>query len=228
MSSTVNIGHSFEGCDGVQERRSARRHPPVPAGKIDSGFARLAPRSTSPHRQPRQCVRRWRSARLGRPCRRKVWAQVEPRPSKPGPPIAYSFGLVLQAGGLPEDMSYGNTVKREADIAWAAQLGIRRFSLDSPRGANEAGSQRAGRPCSWCARHPAGRRADWSLGEKFGCTETETEAAALLAAAHDAGHPVGAATSAASSATRCLGRRRWPRRHGCAPGCVVVAPTSRW
>ena len=40
--------------------------------------------------------------------------------------------LVLRAGGCGEDMSYGNTVKREQDIAWAFGLGVRHFTVDSP------------------------------------------------------------------------------------------------
>src|SRR4029077_7168572 len=38
--------------------------------------------------------------------------------------------MVLAAGALPERVSYGNTIKKERDIARAFELGIRLFSVD--------------------------------------------------------------------------------------------------
>src|SRR3954447_26491811 len=38
---------------------------------------------------------------------------------------------VLAAGATPERISYGNTIKKEADIALAHDLGVRLFAFDS-------------------------------------------------------------------------------------------------
>jgi ornithine decarboxylase len=97
---------------------------------------------------------------------------------------------VLQAGGLPADMSYGNTVKRDADIAWAHEVGVRRFTFDN---AHElAKLVRCAPGATLLVRlSSSGAGADWALGCKFGCSEGE--AAVLLDAAVAAGHPVGVA-----------------------------------
>lgn len=101
------------------------------------------------------------------------------------------IALVLQAGGLPEDMSYGNTVKRAADIAWAHRLGVRCFSLDSPDELAKL-SRHAPGATLVVRLATSGAGADWGLaGGKFGCSEDE--AAALLALAVALGHPVGVA-----------------------------------
>ncbi len=99
--------------------------------------------------------------------------------------------LVLQAGGLPEDMSYGNTVKREQDIAWAFHAGVRRFTVDSPDELDKLLRHTPG--ATLLVRlATTGAGADWGLGGgKFGCSERE--AAALLSDAVTAGHPVGVA-----------------------------------
>jgi diaminopimelate decarboxylase len=39
--------------------------------------------------------------------------------------------LVLEQGAKPEDVSFGNTIKRASDIAWAYEHGIRLFAADS-------------------------------------------------------------------------------------------------
>lgn len=99
--------------------------------------------------------------------------------------------LVLRAGGCGEDMSYGNTVKREQDIAWAFGLGVRHFTVDSP---DELGKLLRHAPGATLMVRltTSGAGADWGLGGgKFGCSERE--ASVLLSAAVSAGHPVGIA-----------------------------------
>ena len=39
--------------------------------------------------------------------------------------------LVLGAGAKPEQISFGNTIKKERDIAWAFKRGVRLFAFDS-------------------------------------------------------------------------------------------------
>ncbi len=97
---------------------------------------------------------------------------------------------VLAAGGRPEDMSYGNTVKRAADIAYAYETGVRTFTLDSP---GELAKLVEHAPGSLLLVRitTSGAGADWALSSKFGCHAEEAEG--LLLAAARAGHRVGVA-----------------------------------
>src|ERR1700712_1759375 len=42
------------------------------------------------------------------------------------------IGLCLRLGAAPGTLSYGNTIKKERDIADAVSRGVRRFTVDSP------------------------------------------------------------------------------------------------
>lgn len=97
---------------------------------------------------------------------------------------------VLAAGGDPAHLSYGNTIKKSADIGYAHARGVRRFTLDS---VGELAKVNAYAPGSTVLvrLNTSGEGADWSLGRKFGCSAKE--AADLLDAAHDLGHAVGVA-----------------------------------
>ncbi len=97
---------------------------------------------------------------------------------------------VLAVGGNPADLSYGNTIKRTADISYAARCGVRQFTVDSPGELTKIITLAPG--ATVLVRiATSGAGADWALGGKFGCSEPE--AAALLSAAGIAGHPVGVA-----------------------------------
>jgi ornithine decarboxylase len=95
---------------------------------------------------------------------------------------------VLAVDPDPARLSYGNTVKKEADIAYAYARGVRSFALDS---AGELDKLVALAPGATLLVRLAtnGAGADWALGEKFGCSERE--AARLLVRAADHGHRVG-------------------------------------
>ena len=78
------------------------------------------------------------------------------------------INLCLQEGARPEDISFGNTIKRVTDIAWAYGEGIRLFAADAEEELEKI------------AEHaPASRvyirlivetsEADWPLTRKFGC-----------------------------------------------------------
>src|ERR1700680_3322267 len=76
--------------------------------------------------------------------------------------------MALDAGAPPERVSYGNTIKKERDIARAFALGIRLFSVDcSAEGEKIAraapGGQLVCRILSDCIG------AEWPLSRKFGC-----------------------------------------------------------
>jgi ornithine decarboxylase len=97
---------------------------------------------------------------------------------------------VLAVGGSPADLSYGNTIKRAADIAYAFGCGLRQFTVDSPGELTKIIALAPG--ATVLVRiATSGAGADWALGGKFGCPEQE--AAALLLTAAAAGHPVGVA-----------------------------------
>jgi ornithine decarboxylase len=96
--------------------------------------------------------------------------------------------LVLAVDPDPSHISYGNTVKKAADIAYAFERGVRTFTLDSERELDKLHEHAPG--AELLVRiTTSGRGADWALGTKFGCGEVE--ARRLLLRAVRLGHPVG-------------------------------------
>lgn len=76
--------------------------------------------------------------------------------------------LCLEAGADPSTISYGNTVKKERDIAYAFSRGVRLFAFDSE--AELAKIARCAPDSTVCCRLPSdGGGADWPLSRKFGC-----------------------------------------------------------
>jgi ornithine decarboxylase len=91
-------------------------------------------------------------------------------------------------GVHPMRLSYGNTIKKSADIAYAFACGVRRFAFDSEA---ELRKLAAHAPCSevMCRLQTTGENAGWPLSRKFGCDLEMT--AELLLLARDLGlHPV--------------------------------------
>ncbi len=76
--------------------------------------------------------------------------------------------LVLAAGADPARISYGNTIKKQMDIARAFERGIRLFAFDS---AAELDKIAAAAPGSrvFCRILTSGEGAEWPLSLKFGC-----------------------------------------------------------
>jgi ornithine decarboxylase len=88
----------------------------------------------------------------------------------------------------PMRLSYGNTIKNSADIAYAFDCGVRRFAFDSEA---ELRKLAAHAPCSqvMCRLQTTGENAGWPLSKKFGCDLQMS--AELLLLARDLGlHPV--------------------------------------
>jgi len=95
---------------------------------------------------------------------------------------------VLAVDPDPSHLSYGNTVKKAADIAYASTLGVRRFSFDSDAELDKLTLFAPG--ATLLVRiATSGGGAEWALGGKFGCSEAD--AARLLARAVSRGHKVG-------------------------------------
>jgi ornithine decarboxylase len=74
----------------------------------------------------------------------------------------------LAAGATPDRVSFGNTIKKEKDIAWAYQQGVRLFAFDS-----EAELQKLSRVAPgarvFCRVLVDCGGAEWPLSKKFGC-----------------------------------------------------------
>ncbi len=77
---------------------------------------------------------------------------------------------VLAAGAMPDRISYGNTIKKERDVARAFALGVRMFAVDC-----EAEVEKVARVAQgsrvFCRLLVDNAGADWPLSRKFGCEE---------------------------------------------------------
>jgi ornithine decarboxylase len=76
--------------------------------------------------------------------------------------------MVLKTGAGPERISYGNTIKKERDIARAHELGVRLFAVDSMAEVDKVARAASGSRV-FCRILCDGQGADWPLSRKFGC-----------------------------------------------------------
>jgi ornithine decarboxylase len=90
----------------------------------------------------------------------------------------------LAAGATPDRISFGNTIKKERDIAAAHRLGVGLFAVDCIEEVEKV-SRAAPGARVFCRILCDGAGADWPLSRKFGCTPEH--APAVLEAAHRAG-----------------------------------------
>jgi ornithine decarboxylase len=74
----------------------------------------------------------------------------------------------LEVGAAPERVSYGNTIKKERDIASAFRHGIRVFAFDSEVELEKITTAAPGSKV-YCRIFMTNDGADWPLSEKFGC-----------------------------------------------------------
>lgn len=74
----------------------------------------------------------------------------------------------LDVGAAPERVSYGNTIKKERDIASAFGHGIRVFAFDSKAELDKIATAAPGAKV-YCRIVVTNDGADWPLSEKFGC-----------------------------------------------------------
>jgi ornithine decarboxylase len=94
----------------------------------------------------------------------------------------------LDAGAQPGQLSYGNTVKKERDIEFAFERGVRTFSFDSDTELDKLIRTAPGATLV-CRLATSGDGADWSLSRKFGCSPDTAGELLLRAAGH--GHATG-------------------------------------
>ncbi len=74
----------------------------------------------------------------------------------------------LAAGATPERISFGNTIKKERDIARAHQLGVSLFAVDSVEEVEKVARAAPGSRV-FCRILTDGAGAEWPLSRKFGC-----------------------------------------------------------
>lgn len=77
--------------------------------------------------------------------------------------------LALAAGAPVERISFGNTIKKQRDIAGAFELGVRLFAVDSFEEVDKIASSAPGSKV-FCRILTDGDGAEWPLSRKFGCT----------------------------------------------------------
>jgi len=76
--------------------------------------------------------------------------------------------LCLSQGARPEDISYGNTIKRVADIAFAHAAGITLFAADAEEELDKIAEHAPGAQV-YIRLVVDASQADWPLSRKFGC-----------------------------------------------------------
>ena len=76
--------------------------------------------------------------------------------------------LCLAAGATADRISYGNTIKKQSDIAYAYAHGVRLFAFDSAAELHKLASAAPGARV-FCRLLTSGDGADWPLSRKFGC-----------------------------------------------------------
>jgi ornithine decarboxylase len=76
--------------------------------------------------------------------------------------------LCLACGVAPERLSFGNTIKKERDIAFAYQAGLRTFAFDSAHELDKLARSAPGARV-FCRILVTCEGADWPLSRKFGC-----------------------------------------------------------
>lgn len=76
--------------------------------------------------------------------------------------------LALDAGASPDRVSFGNTIKKERDIARAYELGIRLFAVDCEAEVEKIARAAPGSKV-FCRILCDGAGAEWPLSRKFGC-----------------------------------------------------------
>jgi ornithine decarboxylase len=75
---------------------------------------------------------------------------------------------VLAAGASPDRISYGNTIKKESEIAAAFALGIDLFAVDCEAEVEKVARAAPGSRVI-CRIHCDGTGSEWPLSRKFGC-----------------------------------------------------------
>lgn len=82
---------------------------------------------------------------------------------------AWEVDQCLAAGAVPEQISYGNTVKKRRDIAHAFDRGVRLYAFDSLAELEKLAEEAPGSKV-YCRILTMSEDAQWPLSRKFGCS----------------------------------------------------------
>ena len=128
---------------------------------------------------------------------------------------------VLAAGATADRISFGNTIKKERDIARAHAYGVSLFAVDCEAEVEKIARAAPGARV-FCRILCDGSGAEWPLSRKFGCAPSSTRIAWVS-------WPTACrSTSARSSATRACGMARWQRPRPCSRISPSAASSCRW
>ncbi len=108
--------------------------------------------------------------------------------------------LVMSAGAKPQQISFGNTIKKEVDIVSAYTRGVRMFAFDSEAELLKLARAAPGAKV-FCRLLMNCEGADWPLSRKFGC-ETDMARDLLIKAKTLGLHPYGVSFHVGSQQTR--------------------------
>ena len=92
--------------------------------------------------------------------------------------------MVLDAGATPDRISFGNTIKKERDIARAYELGVSLYAVDCVEEVKKVARAAPGARV-FCRVLTDGEGAEWPLSRKFGCVPEM--AVSVLRRAHELG-----------------------------------------
>lgn len=76
--------------------------------------------------------------------------------------------MALEAGATPQRISFGNTIKKERDVARAFALGVKMFAVDCAEEVEKIARVAPGSRV-FCRVLTDGEGAEWPLSRKFGC-----------------------------------------------------------
>ena len=81
----------------------------------------------------------------------------------------YEIKEAIEAGAPAERLSFGNTIKKQSDIAAAYRLGVDMFAFDCEAELEKLAAAAPGARV-YCRLFMDGAGSDWPLGGKFGCS----------------------------------------------------------
>lgn len=81
----------------------------------------------------------------------------------------YELDQILALGVSPDRVSYGNTIKKAKDIAYAYGKGVRLFTTDSEADIRNLAQYAPGSRVACRILTEGGETAEWPLSRKFGC-----------------------------------------------------------
>ena len=135
--------------------------------------------------------------------------------------------MVLAAGATPDRISFGNTIKKERDIARAYALGIRLFAVDCKAEVEKIARAAPGSRV-FCRILCDSVGAEWPLSRKFGCEPAMASTCSSTRIGSASSRMACRSTSARNSATRTPGTARSRRRPRSSASAASAASPHRW